>query len=125
LRRGARIAHYLTQEKATKVEVTLIVPKLVSRNTASTEGSGITGNIFGVCPPALNGTTWTIKWNSVDQNWEVDSSHTTTEQKSATKNCPYKTTSDIPVEYRAQGVRLQYAILEFADDPADASNLPG
>jgi hypothetical protein len=63
-----------------------------------------------VCPPALDGTTWTIKWNSVDQHWEVDSG------ASQMESCKYKTIDDIPAEYRARGVHFEYTVLEIAAD---------
>ena len=163
---SASIIHHLTREKATRVEITFVVPKDVAftirgepcvkdfhrgsclhhvKNSAQcdwdknknnnrththivqsmpisfsdqaaqklTPKQELCTDIFALSH-SLNGTTWIIKWNAVDQYWELESAYV-----EKMKDFYYWSALDLHPEWRAQGVHHTYKVVQCDDDDDD------
>ena len=113
-----RIVHHLTNEKATRVRVRLVVPRQ----------KGVVGSTCGVKPSASTLTSifptrkqsaydgsgrvineecreWILFWNKVEQLWELEAGNVA--------SIKYPTASELQPEWRAQGVHHEFDVLEW------------
>jgi len=144
---AVRIVHHLTTEQARRVRVRLVVPEHQGL-VASVSGRpfysncghwdfnnrDITSVPSGILPhnwihlgtpytsmllfPSNNGDAmecreWILFWNKVDQLWELEEGYV-----SKATRILRKTAIDLLPEWRAQGVRHEYDVLEWETDDA-------
>jgi hypothetical protein len=84
------------------------VPQMTEHTPETVSQRWASDDVLEGCPPSLDGSTWTLQWDSVDQRWQV------TDGAEQMASCPYRTDDDIPAEYRARGVRFRYTVLRSA-----------